>query len=195
MSTARKQASYEDLAKLPSNVVGEIIAGELVVSPRPASPHAHAASVLGMDLGSPFQRGRGGPGGWWLLDEPELHLGPHVVVPDLAGWRRERLPEMPVDVPFFTLAPDWVCEVTSPSTAAVDRVRKMPIYAEAGVSFVWLVDPRERLLEAFKRDGARWLRIAAHSGDELARIEPFDAIELELAALWAASPPVKNEGL
>jgi len=195
MSTARKQASYEDLVQLPSNVVGEILAGELVVSPRPASPHAHAASVLGMDLGSPFQRGRGGPGGWWILDEPELHLGPHVVVPDLAGWRRERLPEMPVDVPFFTLAPDWVCEVTAPSTAAVDRVRKMPIYAEAGVSFVWLVDPRERLLEAFKRDGARWLRIAAHSGDELARIEPFDAVELELAALWAASPPVKSEGL
>src|SRR5512139_2551727 len=191
MSTARKAATYEDILRLPAHVVGEIIAGELVVSPRPASPHAHAASVLGMDLGSPFQRGRGGPGGWWILDEPELHLGADVLVPDLAAWRRERMPDMPVDAPFFALAPDWVCEVASPSTAGIDRVRKMPIYAQAEVHFVWLVDPRERLLEAFRLENGRWLRIAAHGGDEVARIEPFDAVELELAALWAASPPVK----
>jgi Uma2 family endonuclease len=180
---AHKPATYDDLLRLPSHVVGEILAGELVVSPRPASPHAHAASVLGMDLGSPFQRGRGGPGGWWLLDEPELHFGSHVLVPDLAGWRRERMPVVP-EVPFFTLAPDWVCEILSPSTAALDRVRKMPLYAEAGVAYVWLVDPRERMLEVYRREGERWLRIAAHAGDERVRAEPFEAVELELAALW-----------
>jgi Uma2 family endonuclease len=178
-----KPATYDDLARLPPHVVGEIVGGELVVSPRPAAPHAHAASVLGMDLGSPFQRGRGGPGGWWILDEPELHFGANVLVPDLAGWRRERMPVVP-DVPFFTLAPDWLCEVTSPSTASLDRVRKMPLYAEAGVTYVWLVDPRERLLEAYRREGTQWLRIAAHSDDERVRVEPFAAVELELSALW-----------
>src|SRR5262245_44766598 len=159
MSTARKAATYNDILRLPEHVIGEIIAGELVVSPRPASPHAHAASVLGMDIGSPFQRGRGGPGGWWIPNKPELHLGPDVLVPDLAGWRRACMPEVPVDAPFFSLTPDWVCEVTSPSTAAIDRVRKMPIYAAAEVRFVWLVDPRERVIEAFRLESGRWLRI------------------------------------
>ncbi|MFM2420199.1 MAG: hypothetical protein RL385_4922 [Pseudomonadota bacterium] len=179
-----KPATYDDLARLPPHVIGEIVRGELVVSPRPAAHHAHAASVLGMDLGSPFQRGRGGPGGYWILDEPELHRGTNVLVPDLAGWHRKRMPVVP-DVPFFTLAPDWLCEVTSPSTASLDRVRKMPLYAEAGVTYVWLVDPRERLLEAHRREGTPWLRIAAHSDDERVRVEPFEAAELELSALWS----------
>src|SRR4051812_44978930 len=105
-------ATAADLARLPPHVVGEIVDGVLQVSPRPASPHARAASTLQVDLGGPFDRGRGGPGGWWIVVEPELRFGADVVVPDLAGWRRERLPTWP-DVPFFTLAPDWVCEVLS----------------------------------------------------------------------------------
>jgi Uma2 family endonuclease len=190
---ARKPATYDDLLHLPAHVVGELVGGELIASPRPASPHAHAASVIGMDLGAPFQRGRGGPGGWWLVYEPELHLGADVLVPDFAGWRVERMPAPPVDVPFYAQVPDWVCEVTSPSTSAIDRVRKMPIYATAGVDWIWLVDPRERLLEAFQNQDGRWLRVSAHSGDENARIQPFDAVPLELGALWLSSPPIRNE--
>src|SRR5512142_1943672 len=115
---ARRNATYDDLLGLPSHVVGELLEGSLVVSPRPASRHARAASGLGGELHGPFQRGRGGPGGWIILDEPELHLGGNVLVPDLAGWRRERMPQLP-DVAAFELAPDWVCEVLSASTQAI----------------------------------------------------------------------------
>ncbi|MCG5052814.1 MAG: Uma2 family endonuclease [Myxococcales bacterium] len=180
---AKKAATYDDLVALPPHVVGEIINGELEVSPRPASPHAFAASVLGMDLGGAFQRGRGGPGGWWLFDEPELHLGRHVLVPDLAGWRRERMAS-PADAPFFTLTPDWICEVVSPSTAARDRGRKLPIYAEHEVAFAWLVDPLARTVEAYRRQGPHWLLLGTYADDVPARIAPFDAIELDVAALW-----------
>jgi Uma2 family endonuclease len=141
-------ATYADLEALPEHVVGEILDGALIVSPRPASPHALAASRLGFELGGPFDRGKGGPGGWVILDEPELHLGPQVIVPDLAGWRRERMPRVP-DVPFFELAPDWVCEVPSPSTAGIDRSRKMRHCGRARVQHVWLVDPLATTLEVF----------------------------------------------
>src|SRR6476646_4505786 len=107
--------TYADIEALPPNQVGEIVRGVLYANPRPASPHAAAASAVGEELGPPFKRGRGGPGGWVILDEPELHLGEDVLVPDLAGWRRERMPELP-RAAFFTLAPDWACEVLSPST-------------------------------------------------------------------------------
>ena len=128
-ATAAKFATYEDLLDLPENLVSEIIHGQLITQPRPAPKHIVASSALGDELVGPFQKGRGdGPGGWWILDEPELHLGPHILVPDLAGWRRERLPAMP-DTAFFTLPPDWVCEVLSPGTARIDRADKMPIYA------------------------------------------------------------------
>ncbi len=113
-------ATYEDLFDLPENLVGEIIYGQLITHPRPAPKHAVTSSAIGDELVSPFQKGRGGPGGWWILDEPELHLRPHILVPDLAGWRRERLPVIP-DTAFFTLPPDWVCEVLSPGTARTDR--------------------------------------------------------------------------
>src|SRR5206468_11525374 len=134
-----RPATYQDLLALPEHVVGEIIGGELIVSPRPGPRHAVAASVLGGELVPPYHSGRGGPGGWWILFEPELHLGDDVLVPDLAGWRRERMPAVP-DVPFFTLAPDCLCEVTSPATRALDRVRKMPIYARERVGHLWLLD-------------------------------------------------------
>src|SRR6187402_351383 len=138
-STAPRPATYADLVAAPEHLVAELIDGVLYTQPRPRGRHAQAASVLGMDLGSPFHRGRGGPGGWIILYEPELHLAEHVLVPDLAGWRRERLPEVP-DAAYFELAPDWVCEVLSPGTALFDRRRKVPVYAQARVEHVWLVD-------------------------------------------------------
>ncbi|MBF5044760.1 Uma2 family endonuclease [Aggregicoccus sp. 17bor-14] len=182
-----KPATYADLEALPVHQVGEIVDGELYVSPRPASRHAIAASALGGELFGPFHRGRNGPGGWWLLDEPELHLGPDVLVPDLAGWRRERMPRVP-EVTFFTLAPDWICEVLSPSTAKVDLVRKLPKYAQAGVRHAWIVDPVIRALEVFRLEQGHWLLLSAYAGDERVRAAPFEAIELELEALWLPGP-------
>ena len=122
---------YEQFLATPSHLVAEIIRGVLVTQPRPAPRHARAASVLGVRLGGPFDLGEGGPGGRVILDEPEVHLGEHVLVPDLAGWRRERLPALP-ETAYFELAPDWVCEVLSPGTQAIDRADKMPIYADHG---------------------------------------------------------------
>jgi Uma2 family endonuclease len=185
MGTPPKRASvYEEFLAAPKHLVAEIIRGELRTHPRPATPHANAASSLGGELHGPFRRGRGGPGGWLILDEPEVHLLGEILVPDLAGWRRERMPEMPA-APFVELAPDWVCEVLSPSTEAEDRADKMPIYARAGVRHTWLVDPIDMTLEAFRLEGGAWRVHGTWRGDARARIEPFDAIELELAALWA----------
>lgn len=183
MSAPKAPATYADLEALPEHVVGEIVDGVLYASPRPAMPHALASSELQVSLGGPFGRGVGGPGGWLILTEPELHLGPHVVVPDLAGWRRERLPVLP-DAPWLELAPDWVCEVLSPSTAYLDRRRKLPVYAQAGVPHVWLVDPLAQSLEVFALDGTTFRLAAVVGTDERARLPPFDAIELDLALLW-----------
>ncbi len=182
--TTKSPATYADLEALPSNRVGELIAGVLHSHPRPALAHAQASTALGEELGPPFRRGRGGPGGWVLLDEPELHFSSDVVVPDLAGWRRERMPERP-DAAFLTLAPDWLCEVISPSTGAIDRGEKIPLYAREGVTHVWLVDPLAQTLEVLRLDGATYRLIATFCDDARVRAEPFDAIELELAALWA----------
>jgi Uma2 family endonuclease len=183
MAPVKKLATYEDILALPEHLVGELVDGELIVSPRPRARHALTSSGLGMELGGPFQRGRNGPGGWWILDEPELHLGRDVLVPDLAGWRRERMAEVP-DVTFFTLAPDWVCEVLSPSTAKTDLERKLPKYARAEVAYAWVINPAVRVLEVFRRQGDSWLLEAAFSGDEAVRAAPFDAVPLELGALW-----------
>ena len=179
----RKNATYADLEALPENAVGELIEGELYVSPRPASLHSRAASRLGTVLG-PFDGGTGGPGGWIILDEPELHFGSRVLVPDLAGWRRERMPELP-DVSFFELPPDWVCEVLSPSTERLDRVKKLPIYAEVGVRHAWLAAPLVKTLEVYRLDATgRWLLLGTHT-DGHVRSEPFEAIEFDVSALWA----------
>ena len=181
----KRPATYQDLLDLPEHVVGEIIDGELVVSPRPASPHAMAASVLGVDLGGPFMRGHGGgPGGWVILLQPELHMVGQVMVPDWAGWRRERMREVP-DAPFFELAPDWICEVLSPSTARLDRTRKMHHYARAGVRHIWFVDPTPQTLEVFRLDGEGWRLVLTAAEKDKVRAEPFGAIELDLAPLWA----------
>ena len=176
-------ATYDDLIAVPENLVAEMFDGELYASPRPALPHAHAASVLGMELGGPFQRGRNGPGGWWLLDEPELHFGRDVLVPDLAGWRRERLPAVPRDA-YLTLAPDWVCEVLSASTEAIDRGKKLHIYARECVAHVWLVNPAVQTLEVLSLVSERWTLVATYEGDVRVRVQPFDAVEIELGALW-----------
>ena len=180
---AEKRATYQDVLDAPEGLVAEILGGELFTHPRPAGPHSEAASVLGMDIGGAFHRGRGGPGGWIILDEPEIHLGDDVLVPDLAGWRRERLPSVP-DAPFLELAPDWACEVLSPSTALVDRRRKLPIYARKQVRHVWLVDPRAKSVEVSRLDGDGYRFVGASGGTDVVRLEPFDAIELELGALW-----------
>ena len=179
----KKPATYADLEALPAHMVGEIVAGELYASPRSAFPHAIASSRLGIELGGPFDRGRGGPGGWLILDEPELHFGDDVLVPDVAGWRRERLPAS-LDVPAFILAPDWLCEVLSPSTRTLDRKAKLPVYAREGVRHVWLIDPLARTLEVFRLEGGRYTPRATHSGNAPVRVEPFEALELELAYLW-----------
>lgn len=184
-----KPATYADLEALPENMVGEIIDGELIASPRPASPHAFAASVLLSILGGPFGRGRGGPGGWWILVEPELHLREDILVPDLAGWRRERMPTVE-NVPFFTLAPDWVCEIVSPGSASIDRVRKLRIYARSGIEWAWLLDPLEKSLEAYRLQGGHYtLLFAFDAQDARVLAPPFDAIELELQALWLPPAP------
>jgi Uma2 family endonuclease len=182
-STVKRRATYEDLLQVPPHLVAEIVDGELHVSPRPASRHALASSALGSELGPPFHRGRGGPGGWWIIDEPELHFGDDIVVPDLAGWRRERLPEFP-DTPAFSLAPDWACEVVSPSTERLDRAKKMPVYAAAGVPHLWLVNPTARTVEVYRLADGRWLLLATHEGAQRVRAEPFEAVELDLAPLW-----------
>jgi Uma2 family endonuclease len=179
-----KPATYEDLLNVPENLVAEIILGELITHPRPAPRHARASSSLGDELVSPFDKGRGGPGGWWILDEPELHLGADILVPDLAGWRRERLPKLS-DIPWFEQAPDWVCEVLSPGTARQDRALKMPIYATNGVNHIWLVDPDLRTLEAYENMEGHWLLLHTFESDNAISIAPFDAITFNLSALWA----------
>lgn len=179
----RKPATYADLEALPDNVVGELIGGVLHASPRPAGAHATVTSRLGIELGGPFDRARNGPGGWILLDEPELHLDNDVLVPDVAGWRRERMP-IPPKTAAFTLAPDWVCEVLSPSTRTLDRKVKRPVYARNGVRHVWLMDPEARTLEVFRLEGTDYSLLATYSGAAFIRAEPFEAAELELAYLW-----------
>jgi Uma2 family endonuclease len=184
MNAAIRNATYEDLLQVPDNLIAEILGGELITSPRPALAHARATWVIAQDIG-PFDRGTrgGGPGGWWILFEPELHLGPDILVPDLAGWRRERMPVLR-DIPYFELAPDWVCEVLSTSTARIDRVRKKPIYAREQVGHVWLVDPIARILEVYRLDGGQWVDVGAYGGEELVRAEPFSAVEMDMSQWW-----------
>jgi Uma2 family endonuclease len=181
-----KRATYEDVLNAPENKVAEILDGELFLSPRPALRHSAASSQLGAILGSAFHRrvgDPGGPGGWWVLDEPELHFGEQILVPDLAGWRRERLPALP-DEAFFTLAPDWVCEVLSPSTERIDRGRKLRIYAAAGVAHAWLVQPSHRTLEVLRLKDGAWTIVGVCEDVAIVRAEPFEAVELELGRLW-----------
>ncbi|PYR51992.1 MAG: hypothetical protein DMF95_07375 [Acidobacteria bacterium] len=185
---ARRPATYDDLLSVPDHLVAEILDGDLHASPRPSVAHTIATTSLSAFVVGPFDHGRGGPGGWWILGEPELHLGDDVVVPDLAGWRRARLAEMPRGA-FLSVAPDWVCETVSPSIERIDRGQKLAIYARESVSSIWLVNPLSETLEAYRLEQGRWLLLNTHAGDVSARIEPFDAIELELWRLWGRSEP------
>jgi Uma2 family endonuclease len=186
-----RPATYADIEALPENLVGEILDGELYATPRPAFPHAHAATLLAGEL-TPFQgpggRGRG-PGGWRILFEPELHLRKEVVVPDLAGWRLERMPVLPATA-FGELIPDWACEIASPSTVHLDRVRKMSLYAREGLVHLWLVDPVARVLEVYRLENGRWIVVLTSGGDAKMHAEPFEEIELDLARCW---PPLAGD--
>ena len=179
-----REATYEDLEKVPDVYVAEMVDGELHASPRPAPRHALAGIELGDSLVPPYHKGRGGPGGWWIFYEPELHLGADVLVPDWAGWRRPRMPRLP-DAAYFPLAPDWICEILSPSTAAFDRVPKLAVYAREQVQHAWLIDPSLRTLEVLRLEAGRWTIVASHAGDDVVRVEPFADTDLELKALWA----------
>jgi len=189
---AQRLATYTDLFDLPDHVIGEIIHGQLITQPRPAPKHALCSSVLGGYFFNPFQSGRGGPGGWWILDEPELHLATHILVPDLAGWRKERLPTLP-DEAYFSLAPDWACEVLSPGTARIDRAVKMPIYAEQGVNWLWLVDPDIRTLEVYRLSESHWLLEGTWKDDDHVRANPFAEVVLQLDDLWIPTPPQPSQ--
>lgn len=180
----RRQALYEEYCAVPEHRKAEIIDGTLFVMPRPAPPHANAHSVLGGALNQAFQQGNGGPGGWWIIDEPELHLVPlEPMSPDICGWRVERMPNLP-STAHFELAPDWVCEVLSPSTTWVDRMKKMPIFGRYGVKHVWLVDPIAQSLEVHYFDEREWRSVRVIQGESRVRLAPFEAVELDLSRLW-----------
>ena len=179
-----RPATYEDLVKLPDHLVAEIVDGELHATPRPAFAHVRAGSSLGVVIGGPYDHGHGGPGGWWILDELELHLGTDVLVPDLAGWRKTRMPQRP-ETAYVALAPDWVCEILSPSTAVVDRARKLAIYAREAVAYAWLIDPALQTLEVLRLEGGRWVILGTHAGNDVVRVEPFGEIDIELRLLWS----------
>lgn len=183
-----KRATYDDILKLPENMVGEIIDGELFVSPRPRPEHALASARLTGKLEPLFGGGGGqGPGGWWILAEPEIHLGKKsdedTFVPGLAGWRKKRMPKLPPEA-YFTMVPDWVCEILSPSNARLDRVKKVPKYAEHEVKHLWLINPREKTLEVFRLENRAWLLMQTFVEADKVRIQPFEAMEFDLGTLW-----------
>jgi Uma2 family endonuclease len=186
----KRYATYEDVLGAPDTQVAELIDGDLILSPRPASPHARCTSALLAELFGEFDGPLGGDrlGGWWVLVEPELHFGADVIVPNLAAWRRERMSVLP-QVAAFTLAPDWVCEVISPSTAIVDRARKLHVYAREGIAHCWIVDPRIRTLETYRLERGMWVVAATYGGDDPVHAEPFDATALTPTRSWMPAQP------
>lgn len=182
------EATYEDLLKVPDHLVAEIVDGELFTSPRPASPHAFATGNLYADLMQKFQRGVDGPGGWWFLIEPELHLGRDIFVPDIAGWRRQRMPFIP-NIVGFKIAPDWICETVSPTTAKLDRYRKLPRYAKYEIGHAWIVDPLSSGVEVYRREDEHWALISSHDGSTPIRAEPFHESPINLGDIWLPEPP------
>lgn len=191
-ATTSPRATYQDVVNAPEHMVAEIVDGKLYTHPRPSPPHAIAHSRLGYLIEPPFDFGDGGPGGWWVLDEPELHFDEDIVVPDIAGWRRERMPVPPSDA-YFTLAPDWVCEVLSPSTRKLDLGGKLKVYARAGVSYIWFLDPTDRSLAAYQLGKTQWELVEKLYEDASVSLLPFDAIRFNLSNLWL--PHTVHRGL
>lgn len=191
---ARKRATYEDVLAADPHMVAEVLHGVLHLQPRPALRHAKVASELVYELIGPFRRGRGGPGGWHILVEPEVHLGPEpdILVPDLAGWRTSRMPRVSEGA-YETLPPDWVAEILSPSTTRVDRSEKLPIYRREQVPHVWLIDPHARTIEVLRLDGEGYRLVGVFAGEAKARLEPFEAVELDIDSLWLP-PGEPSEG-
>nr|VFK67377.1 MAG: Endonuclease, Uma2 family (restriction endonuclease fold) [Candidatus Kentron sp. UNK]VFK72733.1 MAG: Endonuclease, Uma2 family (restriction endonuclease fold) [Candidatus Kentron sp. UNK] len=180
---AERLATYEDVLRAPPECIAQLIHGQLYTLPRPAMRHALAGSHLGMVFGRNYMNGNNGSGGWWILYEPEIHLGDHVLVPDWAGWRRERMPEFP-DAAYAEIAPDWVCEILSPSNARLDRTVKMPLYARFQVGYLWLLDPKLQTLEVFTRQEDKWLLWEAFQENDPVAAPPFDALRFDLGVLW-----------
>ena len=176
---------YEELCQLPENMVGEILNGELVAMPRPSRKHVNSSSGLTGILNGPFQHGRGGPGGWWILVEPEIHIAGTVFVPDLAGWQKVRLPKLSEgNENFFELSPDWVCEVSSPSSVRYDRVTKMNLYSKFQIPHYWLVDPLAHTLEVFELQAEKWFLHSTYAKSDKVSAPPFEAVEFDLGDLW-----------
>jgi len=186
---AKRRATYADLEAVPEHLVAEIIDGELMTHPRPSPRHGATANALGGELTGPYQKGLGGPGGWVFVIEPEIKFGNDILVPDIAGWRRERLPGYPKRN-YFEIAPDWVCEILSGSTEKRDRSLKKRIYAAGGVSHLWLIDPRLQLLEVFELRENLWTDVGTWNSDDEVRAPPFDAISFSLADLWPLDKPL-----
>ena len=188
LAEAERPATYQDVLDAPPHLVAEVLAGTLYTQPRPTMRHAWASSGMAAKINPPFNYGDGGPGGWWIVFEPELHLGPDIVVPDLAGWRRTTMPTYP-DMAYCEIAPDWVCEVLSPSTRRIDQNEKRTIYARDGVTHLWFVDPDPQILEVFELYKGRWLLRATLCGDASVSQPPFEAISFPLDALWPERMP------
>ncbi|MEJ2388537.1 MAG: Uma2 family endonuclease [Chromatiaceae bacterium] len=185
MQPAPQPTLYDLLESLPEGLTGEILDGQLHTMPRPSAPHGRASAMLSDGIFGPYDRGRGGPGGWWIFVEPEVHFirDREVAVPDLAGWKRQRMPDPPQDQR-FEVVPDWVCEIVSPSTESKDRRIKMPLYARYAVPFAWLVDPIARTLEAYTLEAGNWREIGRFSTADQVTIAPFEAVTLDLDGLW-----------
>ena len=180
---ARKRASYEDLYAIPENMVGEIIDGELIATPRPSRKHGYTASIVGSEIGPPYNMGRGGPGGWIIIGEPEIALGDNILVPDLAGWKKERFPATE-DHNWISVCPDWICEIVSPGSIRIDRVIKMGLYSQHRVPHFWVIDPTNKTLEVLGNEAGRWVILGTYAEDDKVRAEPFPAIEIDLRSLW-----------
>lgn len=184
---ARKKATYDDLFSIPDNMTGEIIAGELIVTPRPSRKHGFCVTALGTAITGPYQFGQGGgPGGWVIIIEPEIGLGENIVVPDLAGWKRARFP-FQEESNWITVVPNWIGEILSPSTLRNDKVKKMPLYAQYGVEHIWLVDPSAMTLDAFRLESGRWLLLGSYADHDQVRVEPFPELPISLDKLWLDS--------